>query len=160
MKSGFFRVLAIFAACLVAPWAAWHQRRISKKGRLLTPDEIALAVALGMSEPEKISICVTERIPNPLHPFLSLAQCFGFSCITEAAGITLGQAIYVTEDSAESIELITHELVHVGQYQRAGSIWAFMIEYIHQCLMTGYYDAEWEVEARRESAKALRHHTA
>lgn len=155
MRSGLYRVLAILGACLASPWAAWHQGRIRKNGRVLTDDELGLADALGVSDPEQVLICVTPRVPNPLQPLFCLADHCGFSCLTEAVGITLGLGIYITVDSADSVELIAHELVHVVQYQRAGSIWAFMVEYIHQCLMTGYYDAEWEVEARRVSTEVL-----
>ena len=155
MRSSFFRLLAIFAACFATPWTLWHQRKIRKRGRDLNTQELVAAEALGLTHPESICIAVVQRVPNPLYPFLCLARSCGASCITEAAGITLGRGIYVAEESKESLELIAHELVHVRQYHEAGSIWAFMVEYLYQCLMVGYYDAEWEKQARYESARVL-----
>ena len=155
MKSTLYRILAILGACFATPWAAWHERRIKAKGRTLSTLETTIAKALGIDQPEAVYIQVVDRVPNPLFPFLYLAKSCGASCITEAAGITLGKGIYISVDHAEALTLITHELVHVEQYQRAGSIWSFMVEYLHQCLMVGYFDAEWEIEARNISEKTL-----
>lgn len=155
MKSGFYRVLAVMAACLASPWASWHQRRIRKHGRSLTLKEEGYAHALDLKDCDRIFICEMKRVPNPLYPLLCLLQRCGASCITRAAGITLGHGIYVSTECAHSPELIAHELVHVGQYQRAGSIWSFMVEYIHQCLLHGYFDAAWEEEARKKSLRIL-----
>ena len=155
MKSCFYRLLAVLAACFATPWATWHQRRIRASGRRLNNQEMVVAEALSLSHPDTVFIHVIERVPNPLHLLLCLARSCGASFITEAEGITLGSGIYVDTESAESLELIAHELVHVRQYQRVGSIWSFMVEYLYQCLMVGYFDAEWEMEARRESAKII-----
>jgi len=144
------------AACFATPWATWHERRIRGKGRELTKKEQEVARALGLVEQSDIFICSVQRVPNPLYPFFYIAQKCGASCITEAAGITLGHGIYISDDSADSLALIAHELVHVAQYQRSGSISRFMVEYLYQCLMVGYFNADWEVEARRESVRALR----
>ena len=155
MKRGFYRFLAQVAACFAAPWAAWHQRRIHRNGRQLNHLELELAERLGLGNPDMIRIQTVIRVPNPLYPLLWLVKKCGGSCITTAAGITLGRGIYVCKDYAHSTELIAHELVHVAQYQRAGSIRAFMVEYIHQCLLVGYHDAEWEKEARAKSGRVI-----
>ncbi|MBT8044102.1 MAG: hypothetical protein KJO79_04050, partial [Verrucomicrobiae bacterium] len=51
--------------------------------------------------------------------------------------------------------LIAHELVHVRQYEQAGSVWRFMVDYIFQCLAYGYHDAPMEREARDASRACL-----
>jgi len=155
MRHGFYRFLAVIAACFAAPWAAWHQRRIKRNGRPLNQSELKFAERLGLKNSESIRIQAVIRVPNPLYPLLCLVKKCGGSCITTAAGITLGHGVYVCKDCEYSAELIAHELVHIGQYQRSGSIRAFMVEYIHQCLMVGYYDAEWEREARAESVRVV-----
>ena len=159
MKRCFYRFLAVVAACFAAPWAAWHQRRIKKNGRPLNHSELEFAERLGLNNTETIRVHVVERVPNPLYPLLCLVKKCGGSCITKAAGITLGHGIYVSKECEHSAELIAHELVHVAQYQRAESIWAFMVEYIHQCLLVGYHDADWEKEARKESVRVLSNNT-
>ncbi|BDS05666.1 hypothetical protein NT6N_07060 [Oceaniferula spumae] len=155
MKRGLYWILAFLAACCATPWAFWHQGRIQKHGRKLTEQELTYAMDLGVTQPEEIYVSVVDRVPNPLHFLFSLLNRCGASCVIDAAGITLGRGIYLSADCAGSAALMAHELVHIQQYQRVGSIWAFMIEYIHQCLMHGYYDADWEVEARQESARVL-----
>lgn len=156
LKRGCLRGLAVLAACAATPWAAWHQRRISRSGRPLTAAEEVVARALGLADLRRICVREVGRVPNPLHPALWLLERCGAPCISRVDGITLGRGIYICRESAGSLGLVAHELVHVGQYQRAGSIRAFMVEYIHQCLLHGYFDAPWEVEARRKSAAAMR----
>lgn len=155
MKRLLYRVMAVLAACFASPWAAWHQRRIRRSGRQLNARELAMAQALGLKRPGGIFICEVERVPNPLFPVMKLARRCGVHWISNVAGITLGQGIYVTHESQPSPALIAHELVHVWQYQQVGSIWRFMVEYVYQCLLVGYHDAEWEIEARKVSAKLI-----
>lgn len=156
MKNIIFRVLATLGACFASPWAAWHEKRIRKKGRPLNSLEEQMAALLGLNDPESLFVSDVERVPNPLFPFFCLAEKCGFSCLTDVAGITLGRGIYVSRECMDSSALIAHELVHIRQYQMAGSIWKFMVEYLHQTLMCGYYDAPWEVEARSEANRVMR----
>ncbi len=154
MKHVIYRMAAWFAAVFSTPWALFHQQRIQARGRPLTAVEAGVAKGLGVSDINNIFVMEVERVPNPLRWSFGLMEKCG-TCVSEVDGITLGHGIYVSCAASNSLKLMAHELVHVGQYERAGSVWSFMIEYIYQCLVIGYHDSAWEVEARAESATAL-----
>lgn len=154
MKRVVYRALAWMAASIASPWVWFHQRQIQHRGRCLTHGEKELAARLGIQRIDDVRVLEIEQVPNPLSWSFGLMEKRGV-CVSQVDGITLGHGIYVASSVATSRELMAHELVHVEQYERAGSIWSFLVEYIHQCLMTGYQEARWEVEARSESAKAL-----
>lgn len=155
MRSILYRGLAWMAAWFAAPWALYHQRIIRTKGRALSDEEREIASQLGIRLIDGTFVMVVDRVPNPLRWSFGLMEKCSSACVSEVDGITLGHGIYVARRASESIELMAHELVHVGQYERSGSVWSFMVEYIHQCLMWGYCDAAWEVEARGASMTAL-----
>jgi len=52
--------------------------------------------------------------------------------------------------------LVAHELVHTAQYERCGSIAAFLRQYLHECLSIGYPDAPMEQEAILTSERLRR----
>lgn len=149
-------ITAGILACLASPWAWYHQQIILSKGRLLRAREQEICAHLGILYSENLRIMEVSQIPNPLRKY---SHCFSEQLmerfLADISGITLGQGIYVRKIHADSLELISHELVHIRQYQHAGSIWRFMREYIYQCLTEGYYDAPWEVEARLGSANVI-----
>ena len=149
------RCLAYFLATVGAgPAALWilkHERRIRRSGRPLKRRELVFARRIGIAAPELVRILAVPRIPSPLGGLLApLEERIGFS-IGEAAGVTLGHGIYLAE-ACESIELVTHELVHVRQYQDFHSPLVFIWHYFRECLAYGYHDAPLEREAVELSA--------
>jgi hypothetical protein len=62
-------------------------------------------------------------------------------------GLTLGYGIYLVEGFIDD-RLVRHELRHVYQYERAGSIEAFLAKYIPDVLRLEYWNAPDEVDAR------------
>jgi hypothetical protein len=62
-------------------------------------------------------------------------------------GLTLRYGIYIRSDFPADRFLVAHELVHTAQYERCGSIIAFLRQYLHECLTLGYPDAPMEQEA-------------
>ncbi|MGB1259474.1 MAG: hypothetical protein ACPG6P_05490 [Akkermansiaceae bacterium] len=143
-------MIAWLASFPAACWAAYHERRITAMGEPLLDNQRSDAKHLGVERADDVYLCLVDEVPNPLLkiPWLSeaLEKCLDVH-VMSPAGITLGHGIYVTQ-VAYSKRLIRHELVHVNQYERSGSIRAFMVEYLYQCLMYGYYAAPWEEEAR------------
>ncbi|ARU29033.1 hypothetical protein CBR65_17170 [Cellvibrio sp. PSBB006] len=65
----------------------------------------------------------------------------------DTIGLTLGYGIYLREGYITD-RLLSHEFRHVQQYEVAGSVQAFIVEYIQQIFQYGYYDAPYEVDAR------------
>jgi hypothetical protein len=48
--------------------------------------------------------------------------------------------------------LVAHELAHTMQYERLGSVRAFLRQYLVECLTTGYAGAALELEAIEAAA--------
>jgi hypothetical protein len=90
---------------------------------------------------------------------MSTRRCWLWSCPTsksnrntslitpETAGLTIGQGIFVRADCANDAKLIAHELKHVAQYDRHGSIIAFLQQYLSEVNEYGYPAAAMEQEA-------------
>ena len=146
-------IVARILAVPVTPWAWYHERRILRAGRELAAVELADARQLGVCSPERVRVLAVDRVPNPLGPlFRLLSRSTGIACF-DPSGLTLRYGIFAVPPMDRDRRLLTHEFVHIVQYQQAGSLWAFLWRYIYQCLADGYVGAEWEREARAGSSR-------
>jgi len=68
-------------------------------------------------------------------------------------GLTLGYGVYICRGHG-TVRLLSHEFRHVYQYERAGSIAAFLPVYLHQIATVGYYNAPFEIDARAHERSA------
>ena len=135
------------AVPLAAQWVEEQQKRILAQGVALTPHQAFDAHLAGVKDPGKVRLLKTDFIPLPEDPILRKAnEVFGLvSPVT--AGITFGCGIYIREDLWGDRPLVVHELVHVGQYERYGSVSAFLRDYLDECLTIGYPNGPLEREA-------------
>lgn len=128
-------------------WAEDRSDFIMTHGVPLSAQDIADARTVGVSSPEKIRIVVVTSMPLPDDDELrSVALALGMLG-PATAGLTLGHGIFILQGH-ESRRLFTHELRHVYQYERAGSMESFLLEYLDQVLTIGYWDAPLEMDAR------------
>lgn len=166
-------VASPLTAGVALPWALWHERRILRKGRPLSAAELSVARALGVTEPEQVRLMVVPVLPLPgallwqrwaNHPG-SLAAPAEPALPTRGwrwrrrekpkaprwwagvSAITLGHGIYCIGEPP-SQQLLAHELWHVRQVERSGSLRAFLALYLAQVARHGYWHAPLEVEAR------------
>jgi hypothetical protein len=65
----------------------------------------------------------------------------------KGAGMTIGHGIFVLQDCLQNPNLIAHELMHVAQYERHGSLLAFLQQYLSEVNEYGYPAAPMEHEA-------------
>jgi len=72
----------------------------------------------------------------------------------QVAGLALGYAVFIEEESSICSELLAHEFRHVFQFEQVGGLDAFVAEYLRQVAF-GYHQAPWEVDAR-ECSKAVK----
>ncbi len=129
-------------------WAEAQARKAAASGIPLTPDELELARAAGVSKPELVRIeMVGDRLPMPDDPALRAAAVRAGLLGPEMAGLTLGHAIFICRGH-KTRRLVSHELRHVHQYEQHGSIAAFLPAYLAQVLEVGYHDAAFERDAR------------
>jgi hypothetical protein len=118
-------------------------------GRPLTADELAIAASLGVRAPERVRVAVRDSFPMPSDPRVAQASAelgliFGSA---EEAGRTQGYAILVKPGFAQSLRVLSHELVHVAQYERLGGIAPYAHQYLIELLALGYPRAPLEQEA-------------
>jgi hypothetical protein len=70
-------------------------------------------------------------------------------------GLTAGYGVIVRLDCTRNLRLLTHEFVHVAQYERLGRE-GFLQEYIQQIAAHGYLNAPFEQEAEAKVTMAYR----
>lgn len=127
-------------------WAEARSAQILQEGRALDATGVRLARAVGVARPELVRVQVVDRIPVPQEPALRRAAMYLGLLGPNVAGLTLGYGIYVVVGE-ECARLLSHEYRHVHQYEAAGSIAAFLREYLHQIAKFGYERAPYELDA-------------
>jgi hypothetical protein len=132
---------------LAIEWAESRSREILASGSPLTPHEVELARSVGVRHPELVKIKVVPAVPLPENPELRAAALQAELMGPGNRGLTLGHGIYLVEKFIDD-RLKRHELRHVHQYERAGSISAFLTKYVPDVLEHGYRNAPDEVDAR------------
>jgi hypothetical protein len=146
-----------WAAGPVTAWASWTQRRFEPQSRRLTRAECELASAVGVARPLHIRLVVCAHMPFPLARLLdTLAGWVGLPGPATTDGLTLGYTIFLRQGVAHSAALLAHECRHVHQCERAGSMGAFMRQYLREVAAHGYHRAPMELDARRTAALATR----
>jgi hypothetical protein len=128
-------------------WAEAQERRVLESGTRLTEPEQVLARAVGVMHPERVRLEVVTAMPRPDDAMLQAAVLQAAMLGPDTRGLTLGYAIFMQPEE-QSRRLLSHELRHVHQYERAGSIAAFLPVYLVQLLEVGYRDAPLEIDAR------------
>jgi hypothetical protein len=135
-------------------WAEAHEAEILRNGLALDAKMQAVARAVGVRNPERVRLAVVARIPLPEEPELRQAAISLGMLGPETIGLTLGHGIYVRKRPV-STRLLSHECRHVHQYEQAGSIAAFLGNYLQQIATVGYRDAPLEVDARAHEIDRL-----
>jgi hypothetical protein len=142
-------------------WVARQESAIQKAGRLLSPQELDDARAIGIGDPEDISVLVVDDVPVPGPRWMQdLGARFGFRP-SGIAGMCLDRGIFLRKSSLGSRGILVHELVHTAQFARLGSKKAFLRNYLLECIIDGYAGASLEEEAVRVAAEVMmgRHRT-
>jgi len=128
-------------------WAEQRACEIAASGEPLAADEIALARSVGVADPERIRVSLLVRLPLPDDRMLRNAALSAGLLGPDMLGLTLGHGIYIRR-GYKSARLLSHECRHVRQYEQAGSIAAYLSEYLRQVVQSGYWDAPYEIDAR------------
>jgi hypothetical protein len=139
---------------------AWVERMEAKalsEGTRLSELLKNTAAVLGIKGIGSVRICAVNAIPEPDNPrIVQLASGFGLS-FAESAGMTFRRAIFVRHSHSQDIHLLTHELVHVRQYEQAGSVAHYLQDYVKQLTDFGYQNMPLEREAVSETYRLLGH---
>jgi hypothetical protein len=137
---------------LAVKWVEYHERKILRSGVPLGGQELADAARVGVKFPEKIRLMHVDRIPLLNSEGLRLLALLLPMLSPNTVGLSLGYGIYVRSRWSHHRELIAHECVHTGQYERYGSTTGFLRAYLGECLQFGYLSAPLELEAIERSA--------
>jgi hypothetical protein len=128
----------------------WQAR---KSGKSLSGAECDLARRVGVTHLEDVRILSVGEMPLPNHPRIKqLAQQLGL-LTSNTSGLTAVHGVILRLDCTNNPRLLTHEFVHVEQYERLGTK-GFLREYILQLNKYGYQNAPFELEAEEKSVKA------
>jgi hypothetical protein len=138
---------------LAVPWVEAQEADALAAGRPLTPTELELASAVGVRDASRVRIKLVDQLPQPSHPFLRAAADQTDLLGPSKTGVTFGYAVFLRKGHVTN-RLVSHELRHVHQYEAAGSIAAFLPEYMRQVATVGYERAPLELDAQRHERDA------
>ena len=127
-------------------WAEAQAQQAAAWGRSLDDKEIAIASAVGVQRPELIRVAVVDSLPLPEDFALRAAAVQTGLLGPGTVGLTLGYSVLVCRGH-ETLRLLSHEFRHVYQYEKFGSIAAFLPGYLTQIVEFGYSNAPFEVDA-------------
>ncbi len=106
--------------------------------------------AVGVTRPgRRVRLLRVPEIPTPSHPVLAQAAEATSLISPFTIGLTLRYGIFIRDDYWGQRRLVVHELAHTMQYERLGSIEAFLRQYLHECITIGYPESPMEQEAKR-----------
>jgi hypothetical protein len=115
---------------LAGEWAKQQEAYILRHGAALTAAQVADARRAGVQDPARVRVLVVDRIPLPEDKELADAARRA-QIITDASrGVAIGHGIIIRADSWQNRELLLHQLVHVAQCERSGSLESFVSEYL------------------------------
>jgi len=133
---------------LVAGWAEKESHNILTLGKPLAFWQLAEAKQVGVRDPEKVRVLRVDTMPEPANSQLLAATLSAGLLGPETLGLTLGAGILILRSRIGERQILRHELRHVAQYEAAGSIRAFLAEYLDQIASFGYWEAPLEMDAR------------
>ena len=138
------------------PTLAWYdsvEAQLLPIGRPLSAQEQEVARGVGVKAPSEVRVVVLKEFPMPPDPELRVeAERFGLGSSFEG-GRTTGYAVMLKPRYATNREVLTHELVHVGQQERMGHS-AFLRRYLLEVEVLGYARSPLELEAYAKQSYA------
>lgn len=139
-------------------WVSDLEAHVLEEGVELTPDQLIDARLAGVSQPARIRLLVSRRMPMPEDSLLAEANRQVRLVSPDAGGLTVGYGIILRAGYEHQRRLLVHELVHVGQYERLGGLDGFVRQYLVEITSQGYDNAplEREAETRAEAIAGMR----
>jgi hypothetical protein len=119
---------------LACQWAEAQQKLVLTHGTPLSHRHLHAAETAGVRHPEHVRILAVPQIPLPDDHTLRAAALRTNIISNACRGIAIGYAVILRADSWADQELLTHQLVHVAQYERVGGIAPFLQLYFQERL--------------------------
>ena len=138
---------------LASTWVEEQEQIVLRKGVSLSPDLLNDARTAGVARPERVRVLKVPQVPLPTHPVLA-AVCESTKALSPRTwALSARYGILVRADRWGEREIVVHELVHTSQYEKLGSVQAFLQQYLQECFSVGYPQAPMEQEAIITAAK-------
>ena len=137
---------------LAYDWARKEEDFILAHGSPLGERAAADAAHAGVQDPGRVRVLVVDRIPLPEHPALAEASAQTHVITDASRAVAIGYGIIVRADAWGDRELLVHQLVHVAQCERCGSLEAYVRQYLsdrREC--RDFTIGSFEDEARRRA---------
>lgn len=139
---------------LASHWVTSVEKDLWNFSRPLTPDETADAIAMGISQPDKIRVAIVERLPEPSAELKHLAEQLRI-LTSRTESFICGRTILIKTHAPDQAKIILHELAHALQIERSGGVQAFLRKYFEQCLDYGNENCPMEIEVRTVADRVL-----
>ena len=127
-------------------WAGQAAAAGAAEGLPLDESGRALAARVGVRDAARVRVHEVDAMPAPPGDLGRIAEALQFLG-PGTQGLTLDHTVFILRGRL-SRELLAHELRHVHQVEVAGSLAAFLAEYLRQFAGVGYWNAPYEVDAR------------
>ncbi|MDH3604274.1 MAG: hypothetical protein OEU26_32110 [Candidatus Tectomicrobia bacterium] len=132
---------------LAITWAEAEAAKVAHSDIALNNHLLTVARSVGVVQPELTRVALVHALPMPQDPKLNAAAVQTGLLGPGMVGLTLGYSVFVCHGH-DTVRLLSHEFRHVYQYERAGSIAAFLPVYLTQIVQFGYANAPFEQDAR------------
>jgi hypothetical protein len=137
-------------AGLKAEVFAWASQQIANgytNAHPLSEQQSLIARRVGVVSTGNVRLIEIEKLSRPQSTTAQMAMQQTGLLGPGTLGLTLGYLVFV-DLGGLSRQLLAHEFRHVAQFEQAGSLEAYLSQYIDQVLAFGYRQAPMEVDAR------------
>ena len=128
-------------------WAETVAVDAAARGVPLDERGINDAMEVGVKHPDKVRVLMVDWLPRPEDPELQAAATQTGLLGPSMVGLTLGYSVFIRYGYL-SRRLLSHECRHVFQFERAGSIEAFLPDYLGSIANVGYANCPYELDAK------------
>lgn len=140
---------------LMSIWAVQWERHVLQHGISLNEKQKQDAICVGVIKPENVRLLIVPNIPMPHYDLLYSTFIETKIFDVNSLGLSLGHGILLKFDAFPREYWLTHELVHVTQFEKFGGIFPAYEKYLAQCLTEGYAKSEMEREAHEKALECL-----
>ena len=135
---------------LAYEWAKTQEEYVLRHGIPLSPQHLADARRAGVRDCERIRVLIVDRIPLPETGALAEAARRTHIISADTRCVGFGHALMIRAEAWGDRELLVHNLVHVAQCERSGSLEQWIRDYlIDRKTSAAFTLGTLEEEARR-----------
>ena len=111
-------------------WARAQEQFVLKHGNPLSPRHLGDAILAGIKDPSRVRVLAVDRIPLPEDATLAEASKRIGILTDDTRCMGFGYALIICVDAWHDRELILHNLVHIAQCERRGSLEQWCRDYL------------------------------